>query len=123
MDASRFDAFARVLASGTPRRDTLHLLAGAGVALAFASSAHADDENTCIHFDNVCDLADTHHKCCKGLACILGVCLDCIKVGDTGCKKGQCCGKAICEQGKCVKDENAECEGRGCKKKKKKKKH
>ncbi len=120
MDALRFDTFARVLASGKPRRDALRVLAGAGVALAVAPPARADNDGNCAQFENSCD---EHTKCCKPFVCINTICLDCIKAGDTFCHtSSQCCGKATCDHGTCIKDENAECEGRGCKKKKKKKK-
>lgn len=119
MDASRFDTFARVLASGKPRRDALRALAGAGVALAVAPPVSADDMQ-CSHFENACD---EHTKCCSPYVCINKICLDCIKAGDTFCQSSsQCCAKSTCDHGTCVKDENAECEGRGCKKKKHKKK-
>lgn len=39
MDALRFDTFARVLASGKPRREALRVLAGASVALVVALQA------------------------------------------------------------------------------------
>lgn len=119
MDATRFDIFARVLASGKPRRDALRVLVGAGVALATPPSTRADEGN-CAHYENSCD---SHTKCCKPYVCINTICLDCIKAGETFCQtSNQCCGKATCEHGKCIKDDNAECEGRGCKKKRKKKK-
>jgi hypothetical protein len=119
MDASRFDDFTRILAKGKPRRDALRVFAGAGVALAAAPVVRADDDH-CSHFDGYCD---AHTKCCKSLACFSSVCLNCIKAGDTFCQDDkQCCGKATCDSGKCVKGDDAECEGRGCKKKKHKKK-
>lgn len=119
MDALRFDTFARVFASEKPRRDALRVLAGAGVALAVAPPVRAGDDH-CAEFENFCD---AHTKCCKSYACINSICLDCIKAGHTFCQSSsQCCGKATCEHGKCIKDEGAECEGRGCKKKRKKKK-
>jgi hypothetical protein len=120
MDALRFDTFARVLASGKPRRDALRVLAGAGVAFAVPPPVRADDDGHCAHYENSCD---SHTKCCKPYVCINTICLDCIKAGETFCQSSsQCCGKATCEHGKCIKDDNAECEGRGCKKKRKKKK-
>lgn len=119
MDALRFDTLTRTLASGQSRRDALRVLAGAGVSRAVASPVRAGDGH-CAEFENSCD---AHTKCCKPYVCINTICLDCIKAGDTFCQSSsQCCGKATCEHGKCIKDENAECEGRGCKKKRKKRK-
>lgn len=119
MDAMRFDTLARVFASGKPRRDALRVLAGAGVALAAAQPVRADDKR-CVHYENSCEKTS---ECCSPYVCINQLCLDCIKAGETFCHvSSHCCGKATCEHGKCIKDENAECEGRGCKKKRKKKK-
>jgi hypothetical protein len=119
MDATRFDTFARVLVSGKPRRDALRALAGAGLMLKPVPAVHADEDH-CAQYENSCD---SHTKCCKPYVCINTICLDCIKTGETFCQTShQCCGKATCEHGTCVKDESAECEGRGCKKKRKKKK-
>ncbi|MCA9861676.1 MAG: hypothetical protein KC432_01585 [Thermomicrobiales bacterium] len=119
MDALRFDTLTRTLASGKSRRDALRVLAGAGVSRAVASPVRAGDGH-CAEFENSCD---AHTKCCKPYVCINTICLDCIKAGDTFCQSSsQCCGKATCEHGKCIKDENAACEGQGCKKKRKKRK-
>jgi hypothetical protein len=124
MDASRFDTFARVLASGKPRRDALRVLAGAGVALAVAPPVRAGD-GTCLHFEDSCRPDDPHEKCCKPYVCINRICLDCIKPGHTFCSgHPDCCDNMKCNNGTCSEHEKVKCEGNGCKKKRKhKKKH
>lgn len=121
MDASRFDTFARVLASGKPRRDALRVLAGAGVALAVAPAVRADDK-TCVHFEGTCKKDDPDQTCCKPYVCISRICLDCIKPGQTFCgDHGDCCDNRKCVSGTCSEHEKVKCEGNGCKKKRKRK--
>lgn len=122
MDGSRFDTFARVIASATPRREALRVLAGAGVAIAGVMPTRAADKR-CLNFEESCKPDDPDDKCCKGYACINRLCLDCIKPGHTFCSgHSDCCENMKCESGRCSEHEKVKCDGNGCKKKRKKKK-
>ncbi|MFT4038590.1 MAG: hypothetical protein QM692_10450 [Thermomicrobiales bacterium] len=119
MDGQRFDAFARACAAGTPRRRALLLLAGAGAMLAVTRAPVAEAKE-CSEFEGHCD---SHTPCCRDLVCIYASCLDCLKAGHHGCQSNdQCCSKK-CKDAVCIKNDKVKCEGNGCKKKKKKKKH
>lgn len=118
MDASRFDSLARAYASGNPRRDALRGLAGAGVSLAVLRTSTVKAE-TCMPYGSPCKTHEFPDDCCHPHVCGENTCVDCLEKGR--CKMNKQCCSGRCKNRKCV--ETVKCEGNGCKKKKKKKKH
>lgn len=132
VDGHHFDALARTLARGMPRRTVFGSLAGAVLTGAvvnrqptFVKGKKNKDKDDCEHFEGVCN---ERGDCCtkKGLVCINRVCLHCVQ-HNGNCNPNapwgdECCNGFSCDDFTCVKDDDVECEGRGCKKKKKKKK-
>jgi hypothetical protein len=133
VDELHFDALTRTLARGVPRRAALGALVGAVLTGAVLSRQPTSvkakkkhkDKDDCEHFEGVCN---ERGDCCtkKGLVCINRVCLNCIPHNGS-CNSNapwgdECCNGFSCVDFSCVKDDDVECEGRGCKKKRKKKK-
>lgn len=116
MDTRRFDTWARALAGGLPRRGALTVIAGLVVSGAAMPPSRRNAAAACINRGQYCD--PNTEQCCSPLACIEHECTDCMTKGQKGCKKQDCCRGLKCDGGECVKDADAKCEGKRCRKKK-----
>lgn len=121
MDGHRFDAIARVLGRGLPRRGVIKGLTAGAITGAAARAR----ENTVVAGGNLTDYCQENSECNSPLVCINRECDHCRKSGD--CKVGWCCSGYSCEGGSCIecahgKSNGVKSEGcRGSKKDKKKK--
>lgn len=126
MDGQRFDALTRVLAGGMRRRDALKTLAGLGVA-GVATRAVVEDARACLsHGVGPCD---SRADCCAGLGCFkqLGAdCLTCKQHNELCRDSEECCAGLTCNsRSHCTEGEGGgkvKCDGKNCKKKRKKRK-
>lgn len=107
MDGEQFDAWTRTLSRGLPRRGVLKGLAGVAVAGAFTRTVSRDAEAFCSEEGQECSM-----PCCEGLVCDDGLC---VLVGSPECP-------TLNQSNECS-NLPATCEGNGCNKKKRDKKH
>jgi hypothetical protein len=118
MDAARFDAWTRMLASGTPRRAALRAVSG--VLLTGAVSRWTTRRVTAA--GNLGDHCNKDSPCNKPYVCINTECDHCLTSGT--CHQGWCCDGYTCDDAECVKCSSVQ-RGlgiEGCRKKDKKKK-
>ena len=122
MDGQGFDAWTRSLARNLPRRTALAMLVVLGLGRATSQSAVANEGMTCDEDDGP--------FCPEGYYCPYGTCVPCLVHGQRLCAfDSDCCGAPglVCnEHGRCTYGQGGgkvKCNGKGCRKKKKKGKH